>query len=292
MGYRRFPFEGGTVEYVVEGPEDAPDLVVFHVGTPSAGVPFPDLAGAAARRGLRTAIYSRGGYGRSTRRPGRTVADEARITAALADRLGYARFVTAGYSGGGPVALACAALMPKRVRACMAIASLAPWAEVGDEFMHWVADPEDWAKLRKGDEVELAPDFEEVVTTFGAMTVERAVERYGKSPRDRAALLAPDGFGRPLAHAMRRALSRGFWGWLDDNVAEARDWGFRVRDIAVPVVVRHGELDPLVDVRQGRWLASAIPGARSTFIADAGHMAVVLPWEQLIDGLLDAAARA
>lgn len=291
MGYRRFPFEGGTVEYVVDGPDDAPDLFVFHVGTPSAGVPFPHLATAAARRGLRTAIYSRGGYGRSTRRPGRTVASEARITAVLADRLGYDTFVTAGYSGGGPVALACAALLPQRVRACMAIASLAPWAEVGDEFTAWVADPEDWAKLRTGDEVELAPDFEEAVTTFGAMTVLQAVERYGKSARDREALLAPDGVGNPLAHAMRRALLDGFWGWLDDNVAEARDWGFRVRDIDVPVVVRHGEIDPLVDVRQGRWLANAIPGARSTLIADVGHMAVLLPWEDVIDGLLAAAAR-
>jgi pimeloyl-ACP methyl ester carboxylesterase len=58
----------------------------------------------------------------------------------------------------------------------------------------------------------------------------------------------------------------------------------------VPVIVRHGELDRLVDVRQGRWLAGAIPGARGVFVADAGHGSVALPWSELVADLVGAAA--
>jgi hypothetical protein len=38
VGYRRMPFEGGAIEYVVAGPAEADDLLIFHVGSPSAAV--------------------------------------------------------------------------------------------------------------------------------------------------------------------------------------------------------------------------------------------------------------
>jgi pimeloyl-ACP methyl ester carboxylesterase len=289
VGYRRLEVDGGIVEYVVDGPEDARDLLLFHMGTPCAAVPVAPLVAAAARRGLRTAIYSRGGYGASSRRRGRRVVDEVAISAALVDHLGFDRFVTAGYSGGGPVALACAALLPDRVHACLVIGSLAPWAEVGDAFRDWVADPDDWARLARGNEAVLVPEFEVVVPTFSRLTVPRLLKRYGATAADRAALADPKGVGVWLGPSMRRAVSRGFWGWLDDNVAEARDWGCRMSDIRVPVVVRHGELDKLVDVRHGRWLVQAIPSAGGVFLEEAGHIASLMPWQDLVDDLLAVA---
>ena len=290
VGYRRLPYDGGVVEYVVDGPDDAPELLIFHVGTPCAAVPHDALARAAAAMGIRTAIYSRGGYAGSTRRPGRTVADEAPITAALADRLGYRRFFVAGFSGGGPVALACAARLPDRVRACISIGGLAPWAEVGDEFLEWVDDPADWKQLRRGDEPTLIPDFEPAAATFSRMTMRGLIARFGALPPDRAALVASDGIGEPLLRSMRRANSRSFWGWLDDNVAEARDWGFRVGDIRVPVVLRHGARDQPVDFRQAEWLAKAMPRARTVFLPEAGHIAITYPFAAWIHSLVEAAA--
>src|SRR5258708_20339500 len=92
MGYRHFDFDSSSVEYVVEGPPDASDLLIFHVGTPSAAVQFPGLVAAAAAHGLRTATYSRGGYGLSSRRPGRSVPDEAAISGPPADPPCHDRF--------------------------------------------------------------------------------------------------------------------------------------------------------------------------------------------------------
>ena len=291
MAYRRLAFDGGIVEYLVAGPKGAADLLLLHPGSPSAAVEYPGLTRSAAAAGIRVASYSRGGYGTSTRRPGRSVADEVPICAALADRLGYERFFTIGWSGGGLVALACAALLPDRVRACLAIASLAPPAEVGpawDAFWTPKQLPE-WKALANGDVAALQPAFEEAVAVFGRMTPTRLAAAVG-SPDPRAVALGHASEVRPgLLRGMRRAVSRGYFGYLDDNLAQARDWGFRVADIRVPVVVRHGALDRLVKIDHGRWLASAIPEARGVFLDDAGHGSIALPWEDTIADLVTAA---
>ncbi len=292
MEYRRLPLDGGTIEYVVDGPEDAPNLLLFHVGTPCAAVPFDGLTSAAAGAGMRTAIYSRPGYAHSTRRPGRLVADEAATSAALADYLGYKRFFTAGWSGGGPVALACAALLPDRVRACLTLGSLAPWHEAGDVSTAWFA-PEvlaDWQHLGTAEERELIPEFEAATAAVARQTVQQwAMDPRGNAA-DREATLAPGGLGDAIVRSMRRAVSSGSFGFLDDNVAEARDWGFRAADIRVPVVIRHGVPDGFVNVAHGRWLAEAILGARGVFPPDAGHTSIMQPWGEVIAQLVEAAA--
>jgi pimeloyl-ACP methyl ester carboxylesterase len=291
MGYRQLAFDGGVVEYLVDGPKDAPDLLLFHVGTPCAAVPFDGLTKAAAAAGMRTAIYSRPGFGRSTRRPGRAMSDEAAISGALADRLGYQRFFTAGWSGGGSVALACAALLPDRVRACLTLGSIAPWNEAGAVADAWFA-PEvlaDWRHLGRDEERELIPEFEGAIGRIADMTARRFATDPRANAADRAAANGPERLGRTIARSYRRAASAGFFGYLDDNVAEARDWGFRVADIRVPVVVRHGEADGYVSVAHGRWLAETIPGARGVFPPTAGHTSIMVPFEEVVGQLVEAA---
>jgi pimeloyl-ACP methyl ester carboxylesterase len=290
VGYRHLEVAGRSVEYVVDGPRDAADLLLFHVGTPSAAVRYEHLANAAAASGLRTAIYSRAGYGRSSPRQGQRVADEAVTSAALADVLGFDRFFVAGWSGGGPAALACAALLPDRVRACLTLASIAPWAEVGDAFLAWQpqSDIAEWHTLAGDDPSSLLPDYEAARPGFAAITRRQLAAWPGAPPSDTAATLEPAGFGAALARSIRRGVSSGVDGWLDEAIAHARDWGFRVADIRVPVVIRHGTLDPLVDVRHGRWLAATIPGARGVFVEDAGHGSIVLPWTEVVGQLVEA----
>lgn len=292
MGYRHLSMGDRTVEYVVSGPDDASSLLLFHPGTPTAAVQYPGLTLAAASADLRTASYSRAGYGASTRRPGRTVADEAAISAAIADRLGYERFFTIGWSGGGPVALACAALLPDRVRAAMALASLTPPMEVGSDWESFFTSEQlaEWKALAAGDIASLVPEFEEAVELFGRMTPRRLSAFAGPPDARSIALDHAKNIEPELVRSMRRAVSRGYFGYLDDNLAQARDWGFRVADIRVPVVVRHGALDRLVNVEHGRWLAGAIPGARGVFLEDAGHGSIALPWDEVVRQLVEAGA--
>ena len=78
---------------------------------------------------------------------------------------------------------------------------------------------------------------------------------------------------------------------MDDAVASARPWGFRMRDIRVPVTIRHGELDQLCRVEHGRWLAGHIPGAMSHILPDHGHTSVTAPFDDVLDELLEIEER-
>jgi len=99
--------DGRVIEFLVAGPADGLPLVL-HEGTPCGLVLYPPTVRAAAIRGLRVILAARPGYEGSTPRSGRRVVDVAQDTAAVLDDLGAGSFVTLGWSGGGPHALACA----------------------------------------------------------------------------------------------------------------------------------------------------------------------------------------
>jgi pimeloyl-ACP methyl ester carboxylesterase len=88
---------------------------------------------------------------------------------------------------------------------------------------------------------------------------------------------------------MRRAVAQGVYGWLDDSVALARPWGFQVRDIDVPVTIRHGEFDSLMRVDHGRWLAEHIPGPRPQILAGHAHTSIAEAFDEVMDALLEIA---
>jgi pimeloyl-ACP methyl ester carboxylesterase len=280
------------LEYYISGPARAQGLLVFHVGSPSAAVGYPGLTAAAAALGLRTVTYSRQGYAGSSRNAGRRVRDEAAITATLADHLGHEQFFTIGWSGGGPAALACAALLPERVRACLTLASPSPPDEVGEQWWTWSGPNEaEFRTLRTEDQDSLIPEYEEAGAQFLNMRPALLGRLPGTPEADLEAVRGRGGMGRPLARSMRRAVSNGIWGWFDDAVALAGDWGFKVAEIRVPVIVRHGELDPLVDPRHGRWLGRSIAGARLRMVPEAGHGSICQPFDAIV-GLLAEAAGA
>ncbi|HMK11328.1 MAG TPA: alpha/beta fold hydrolase, partial [Acidimicrobiales bacterium] len=110
--------------------------VVWHHGTPNIGLPPEPLFAAADRLGLRWVSYDRPGYGGSTSDPDRDIASAAADVLAVVDALGIDRFAVMGHSGGGPHALACAALIPDRVVAAVSVSGLAPF---GGDGLDWFA---------------------------------------------------------------------------------------------------------------------------------------------------------
>jgi pimeloyl-ACP methyl ester carboxylesterase len=280
--------DGGSLEFCRSGPEDAGTLLVFHVGTPCAATVLPNVTQAASDRGVRTVSYSRRGYGGSTRRSGRTVADEAANTEALANHLGASTFLVAGWSGGGPSALACAALLPERVRSCAVIAGSSPGQEVGESWFDWwnEEDREELRALATSPPDPFVPAYEEARGTFAAVTPTDLAAWPETLEADRETLARSPGLAEALADSMRRAVAQGVYGWLDDSVALASPWGFRVRDISVPVTIRHGELDPLVRVEHGRWLAEHVPGARPQILPRHAHTSIAEAFDEVMDALL------
>lgn len=266
--------DGRTLDVYVEGPVDAVPLL-FHNGTPSSGKLYAPFVRAAARRGLRMVGFSRAGYGSSTRNPERSVADVVPDVAAVVDQLGARRFYTLGWSGGGPHALACAALLPTRLIGAATVGSLAPYGADGLEWMAGMG-PENIAGFSAAlaGDTALGTFLEQVGPSFGTVTAEGVMARLGNllSEVDRSSIRGEAAAW--LADVFRESVRTGIWGWNDDELAFVKPWGFDLSDINPPVAIWQGAQDRFTPMAHGEWLVSHISGVHSHLLPDHGHLSL------------------
>ena len=266
--------------------------LLLHVGTPMAGLPHAPFVAAATERGLRFVTYSRPGYGTSTPLAGRVVADCVADVAAVAAELGLERLHVVGWSGGGPHALATAALAPELVASAATLAGVAPWAAPGLEWLDGMADEnvEEFGAARRGMEA-LTAFLEEAAAALGDQTGRTLAEALGGlvTEVDRRALAGSGALADYLAASTRRAVSQGIAGWRDDDLAFARDWGFPLGAIRVPVTVWQGRQDAMVPYAHGDWLARHVPGAQARLFEDEGHISLVERFDEVVADLVASA---
>lgn len=266
---------GRSVQVLTAGPAGGLPLV-FHAGTPSGLVAFPPLIEAAAARGLRAVLYSRPGYDGSDPQPGRRVADAAADVGRVLDHLGAARCVTAGWSGGGPHALATAALLGDRCLAAATIASVAPFSAEGLDWLAGMAGENiaEFGAAARGEQ-EITQFLQAAAADLGGVTAGQVAEAFGGlvTATDRAALTG--GFAEYLAGSIRAAVRTGIAGWRDDDLAFVRDWGFSLGGVRVPVSVWQGDQDAMVPPAHGRWLAASLPNPLPHLLPGEGHLTLV-----------------
>jgi len=251
--------------------------LIYHSGTPTAAVWFPQLADAVASAGLRLVTYSRPGYAGSTPMPGRSVADAADDVTGLLDALDADQFVALGWSGGGPHAIACAAVVADRCAAAATIAGVAPYPAEGLDWMAGMGQDnvDEFSAVLAGTETlepllqKLAEELKNVQGPDVAESLRTLV-----SDVDKRALTGE--FAEMLAESFRRSISSGIAGWRDDDLAFIRPWGFDLGAIRRPVAVWQGGQDRMVPFAHGGWLAQHIPGAQVHLYPDEGHLSLAV----------------
>jgi pimeloyl-ACP methyl ester carboxylesterase len=264
--------DGRTLDVAEVGAQDGPVLVAHH-GTPAAGRLYRSEVESAERRGLRLVAYSRPGYASSTPRPERVVADAAGDVSAILDILGVERFATYGWSGGGPHALACAALLAGRCAAAATIAGVAP-ATAPD--LDWLAG------MGEGNLAEFAAarDGHERLTQYCRADADGIM---AAGPEQLADAFRPHLSGVDLRaltgelaafllESTTAGLESGVDGWVDDDFAFLAPWGFDVEAIRVPVLVWQGGQDLMVPTDHARWLRQHVTGAEGGVLQDEGHL--------------------
>jgi pimeloyl-ACP methyl ester carboxylesterase len=284
--------EGRSLEVLVSGPETGFPLV-YHHGSPMSAVPFPLLEGAAAERNLRVIGYSRPGYGESSPRPTGVIADDVIDVTAILDHLGLGEFVTLGWSGGGPRALACAALLPGRCRGAVSLAGVAPFDAEGLDFFAGMGEQnvEEFGAAAKGPQV-LEAWLAEVAPELFSVTADQVAGALGDlaSDIDKAALTG--GLAEYLSASTRHAGRQGITGWRDEDLVFIRPWGFDLGTVSVPVSIWQGRHDNMVPYAHGVWLAEHVAGARAHLYDDEGHLSLVSQLGRILDDLLDQAGVA
>jgi pimeloyl-ACP methyl ester carboxylesterase len=275
--------DGRVLAVAVSGPPDGVPLL-YHHGTPGCLLQPAASRAACAARGLRLVTYTRAGAEGSTRNPGRSVADIAADMEDVLDALGAARCLVAGKSGGGPHALATAALLPDRVAAVISIAGCRPY---GEGFL-------DGMGADNIEEFELALQGEDALRPF--------VMKHREALKDADA----EGLVRDLASLLpevdRQVLTSGVGAdsvagmiagvqvpdaWIDDDLAFTRSWGFDLAAITVPAYVWQGSEDKMVPFHHGEWLAEHVPGAVAHLEEGEGHFSIAVgAFDRMLDGAL------
>ena len=250
-------------------------VLLFHHGTPGSVTQLPPIVRAAGRTGFRMVTYSRAGYGASSRRAGRSVADVVSDMEEVLDHLGVERCVTAGWSGGGPHALAKAALLPERTTACLTIAGVAPYEADGLAFFAGMGEQnvEEFGLAVDG-EAALRPYLEAELPGLEYVDGPGLIEAMSTLLPDVDRALLTEEFGDALAANCREAVRTGVDGWLDDDLAFTRPWGFDLAAIQVPAMLWQGSEDLMVPFAHGVWLADHVAGVTSHLLDGEGHLSV------------------
>ena len=280
--------DGRELEYVVSGPPDGLPLV-FHHGTPGALTPFRAIERAAHARGLRLVSTSRPGYGGSTRQPNRSVADVVVDIAEVLDALDADRCLIAGWSGGGPHALACGARLDAAA-AVLVIAGVAPHDAAGLDWMAGMGE-ENVTEFgaANGGEQSLAPYLDEVREHLKEVTLDGVIASLDTLLPDVDRAVLTDEFGEDMVASFREALRIGADGWLDDDLAFVKPWGFALEEISVPTSVWQGSDDLMVPFAHGQWLAAHVPGVSAHLEQGEGHLSIGLgAIDRMFDELVEA----
>ncbi len=275
-GERAISTSDGRTLAVCEGGDPDGFPVLVHHGTPGSALLYEPAETLARAQGVRLIGYDRPGYGGSGRARGRSVADCVDDVHAIADALQLDRFATWGMSGGGPHALACAVRCDARLTAVALLGSVAPYDADGLDWFAGMGDEnvDEFGAALEGEDA-LRAYLEPAGEAFLQASPEQVVELLSTlvGPADRAVL--GSGVAEWMVEGSQRGLRDGVDGWLDDDLAFARPWGFDPGDADRPVLLLHGGDDRFVPAAHARCLAARIPGVETRIDPDDGHLTLL-----------------
>ncbi len=256
-------------------------------GTPGARRQIPMEARVyAEQRQIRLIGIDRPGIGSSTPYQYDTAFAFAEDLRTIADTLGVDKFEVIGLSGGGPYTLACAAAMPDRVVAAGVLGGVAPVRGAdaiggGVSTLVTLAAP---VIEVAGAPIRLAASG---LIRLIRPVAEPALYAYARiSPEaDRRLLVRPEFkamFLDDLLNGSRKQLAAPF----ADVVVFARDWGFRLDEVKVPVRWWHGDRDHIVPFEHGQHVVSRLPDAELSHLPGESHLAGLGRAEEILDTMI------
>jgi pimeloyl-ACP methyl ester carboxylesterase len=270
--------DGRTVTYEEWGDPDG-EPVFFQHGTGDSRLARHPDESLTASLGIRLITADRPGVGGSTRKKGRTLLDWIEDAAAVVDALGVEKFAVAGWSGGGPHALAIAHALDDRVTRVALASPLAPFDEPGTRDLVENSDLRMIWRLSHLKFVAAVAARVESKKSLGDLSA--FVDHIGDdAPADRPVLADP--VLHPMfEEEMSEALRQNGIGVLDDMWAFL-EWGFRPEDVSRHVELFYGAEDEILSPLMSDRLAARLPDCETHSWEGGGHYAVFAHWQEFL----------
>jgi pimeloyl-ACP methyl ester carboxylesterase len=266
--------DGRNLEFLTNG-IDSDSAIILHAGTTQDITGWQTWLDYFASKNIFALAIGRSGYAGSSPKPGRITIDVANDVAESATNLRIEKFVNMGLSGGGQHAIATG-LDPRSV-GVVTVGSLAPFAELGDNFYTGMqqADLDEYAEALK--------DINLLVKRFQKWQdgdLGETITGTELSERDKLASSKPT--WKVTLDSCAFTMQAG-WDWVaDDYSSYLKPWGFDPRDVQVPTIIWQGGRDVNVPVQHGKWLAENLPNARLELRADESHLGIYVNYEEEI----------
>lgn len=266
--------DGRCIEYIDNGVSSKSALILHH-GTPTSMTVWGTWLAAAAEEGIRAIAFTRPGYASSDRKVGRSIIDANEDLVEILNQLALEKFVSVGWSGGGPYALASGLL--NKCSGVQLIASVSPYdAEDFDWFQDQTPEMVEEAKI-SARSLEDSINFKEnYYKEFRDMTAEQFLTEYAKRSSFESFETIYREFSKDLSFSMHEALRDGVIGYAEDEYAFLRNWGFETKEIQVPVLIWQGLDDLSVSPHMARWLNANISNPTLKLLEGQHHSSIMV----------------
>ena len=269
----QFKLKDGRELEIADNGINSETAIVFHHGTPGHASSWSDWLESAASAGIRAIAYSRAGYGTSDRNPGRSVINVNTDIAQVLDAKNITKFVSIGWSGGGPHCLANT-FEPRNVGA-ISLAGVGAFGVDDLDFLEGMGpeNHDEFGAALKGEAV-IDQWMNDNAGAMKSVTGSDIIEAFGGLIGDADKAVLEGGEADAMAASMRSALAVSFDGWIDDDLVFVKKWGFELETITKPVFLWQGDDDFMVPHAHSYWLEKHIPTATLTFKPGEGHISI------------------
>ena len=269
----QFKLRDGRELEILDNGINSERAIIFHHGTPGHASAWSPWLEEAALSGVRAISYSRAGYGTSDRNPGRSVISINNDIAQILDAKNIVKFVSIGWSGGGPHALANT-FEPRNVGA-ISLAGVGAFGASDLDFLEGMGpeNHDEFGAALKGEAV-ITQWMNENAVPMKQVTGSDIREAFGGLIGDADKAVLEGAVADEMAATMRNGLAVSFDGWIDDDLVFIKPWGFDLAAITKPVILWQGDDDFMVPHAHSYWLEKHIPTAQLSFIPGHGHISL------------------